>query len=216
MYISRIRLKNLRGFRDLDLDFRGPDGRARMRTLIIGKNGTCKTTLLRAIALGLCDYSDANALMAEPIGGLVSEGTNEGEIEILLGGSKVAIRIRKHGGKETVSSHNLTLPKPFFVCGYGAGRYGIGPDTGRDYRIADSVVSLFDYRRTLLDPELTLRRLQGFLDPQRTRLLSAGSRTPWGSGRKTRSVSLRVAAWSCLARRSAARSASRDGLTDTG
>jgi hypothetical protein len=50
-----------------------------------------------------------------------------------------------------------------FVCAYGAGRFGIGTDTGRGYRLRDSVATLFDYRQTLIDSELTLRRLYDFL-----------------------------------------------------
>lgn len=168
MYIARIRLLNLRGFRELDLDLRGPDGRSRMRTLIIGKNGTCKTTVLRAIALGVCDISDGNALLAEPIGGLLSEGADAGAIHIYLEGgvgrkSDLETQIRRSNGKDGIPIQRARNHKQLFVCGYGAGRYGVGPDTGREYRIADSVYTLFDYRRTLLDPELTLRRLQDFL-----------------------------------------------------
>jgi hypothetical protein len=134
-------------------------------------NGTCKTTILRAIALGLCDSADANALVAEPIGGFLSEGEEEGRIEIFLESSRGsathwATKIRRENGKELVevegsNPDGLRLPylRPF-ICGYGAGRHGVGPESGRDYRVADSVSTLFDYRRTLLDPELTLRRLR--------------------------------------------------------
>lgn len=158
MYISRIRLENIRGFGELDLNVRG-----RRRTLIIGKNGTCKTTVLRAIALGFCGLRDANALLAEPIGGLVSDEADEGLIEISLDDAPLlTTRIEKRDGKEFVPHHRVSLPNLVpLVCGYGAGRYGAtGSDTGREYRIADSVYTLFDYRRPLLDPELTLRRLR--------------------------------------------------------
>lgn len=179
MYIASIRLENIRGFRELDLDLHG---QPRLRTLIIGKNGTCKTTVLRAIALGLCDISDANALLAEPIGGLVSDGAEEGRIQILLAGgsSKLTTRIRSEGGKEVVTFHGATLPRSLFVCGYGAGRYGVGSDSGREYRIADSVYTLFDYRRTLLDPELTLRRLQDFLGTAKYESALAGIKNALG------------------------------------
>lgn len=170
MYISRIRLEGIRGFRELDLDLLGEEAEPRHRTLIIGKNGTRKTTILRAIALGLCDSADANALIAEPIGGFLSERERDGRIEIILESSRGlashwATRIRRENGKEMVevegsdpNGSRLPYLRPF-ICGYGAGRFGVATDTGRDYRVADSVYTLFDYRRTLLDPELTLRRL---------------------------------------------------------
>jgi PAS domain-containing protein len=167
MYISRIRLENIRGFRELDLDVLRPDGEPRRRTLIIGKNGTCKTTVLRAIALGLCDESAANALLAEPTGDFVAAGTSVGVISIDLGELRSKSWLVRENGKEGIEQQETNLPlpgeSPLLVCGYGAGRFGVGTDTGRDYRVADSVYTLFDYRRTLLDPELTLRRLKDFL-----------------------------------------------------
>jgi hypothetical protein len=167
MYISHIRLENIRGFRELDLDLRGSDGKPRRRTVIIGKNGMCKTTLLRAIALGFCDLSEANGLLAEPIGEMLSPDISRGDITVDLGAdTRLGQVLIRENGKEfvavTMSSPSRSTSTPL-VCGYGAGRHGVGPETGRRYRVVDSVYTLFDYRRTLLDPELTLRRLQDFL-----------------------------------------------------
>lgn len=183
--ITRIQLRNIRGFQELDLDLRANQAREgsleidlpRKTTLIIGKNGTCKTSLLRAIAMGLADATDANRLISEPIGGLVSEQADTGNItiqgfdyiatplEITLSkilvrqGDREGIFPDKQGGLRTAF---LGEPLPF-VCGYGAGRFGVStsiPD--RSYRIADSTYSLFNYKQTLIDPELTLRRLRDY------------------------------------------------------
>jgi hypothetical protein len=176
MYISRVHLENIRSFRELEIDLSGREGGPRRPTLIIGKNGTSKTSLLRAIALGLCDMTDANALISEPIGAMIHRDATEGRIRLWLeeGGTKFELTsiLRQEGDKEVVIQEStgmsfpqedtrMARPQPF-VCGYGAGRHGIGPDTGREYRLADAVYTLFDYKRTLLDPELTLRRLQDF------------------------------------------------------
>ena len=75
-YISRIKLSNIRGFRSLNLSLLDKDQRPRLHTLIIGKNGTGKTTLLRCLAIGLCEPSDGNALVSEDIGQLITEGRN--------------------------------------------------------------------------------------------------------------------------------------------
>lgn len=54
MYISRVRLENIRGFsgpRNVDLTFTRPDGSHAGWTVLAGLNGSGKTSLLRAIAL---------------------------------------------------------------------------------------------------------------------------------------------------------------------
>ncbi len=159
MYISRIRLENIRGFRELEIDLSGEQG-PRKRTVIIGKNGTCKTSVLRAIALGLCDLPDANALVSEPIGEMIHRDRAVGEIRLRIDQAERVLDLERAG---VVRQSWIGSTPPTFVCGYGAGRHGIGPDTGREYRVADAVYTLFDYNRTLIDPELTLRRLQDFL-----------------------------------------------------
>jgi hypothetical protein len=52
----------------------------------------------------------------------------------------------------------------FFVCGYGAGRSLTGVTSEEEYRQVDSVGSLFDYSRRLLNPEIILRRLYDYQD----------------------------------------------------
>ena len=175
--ITRIRLENIRGFRELDLQI--PRRLTRRLTLIVGKNGTCKTTILRAIAIGLADRTDASRLISEPLGGFISSVVDEGSISLKLswGASRLhyLTPIQRVSDKEQIEEkvpHRERLGGPFgessglesvpeiFVCGYGAGRYGSGPDTGRGYRIADAVATLFRYQQHLIDPELTLHRLQ--------------------------------------------------------
>jgi hypothetical protein len=173
--ITRIDLENIRGFRKLDLPLAGTAGERR-RTVIIGKNGTCKSTLLRAIAVGLSDLSDAGALIAEPTGGLVGNREDFAKITLEVTSpvesgqiNKLLRRIDKD--KESLQADPLDSrpAQQVFVCGYGAGRSHVGPDPSgsRGHRTADSVRTLFDYRQPLIDPELTLRRLQDFLGTDR-------------------------------------------------
>ncbi len=179
--LARLRLAGIRGFRELEVDLRDEAGRPRKSLLIIGQNGTCKTTLLRAIAIGLCDGSDANALAALPHGGFVSRDAESAKIKLDLAdpegieAERRDLKLSRSGPKEYVevfkagrgiAAGEVVWPD-LFACGYGAGRYGAGGESGREYRIADSVRTLFDYSRPLLDPELTLRRLGDFLDSDR-------------------------------------------------
>lgn len=169
MYISRIRLTHIRGFRRLDLRICGEKGSPRMRTAIIGKNGTCKTTLLRCIAIGLCDRAQANSLLAEAIGRLISEDSNTGTItiEIQAPGDKKEKRIirtslRRENDRDVVWRQTRQRPNTILVCGYGAGRSTEGIESGRPYQIVDSVYSLFSYDHSLIATELTLRRLEDY------------------------------------------------------
>lgn len=173
--ITEIHLENIRGFRKLDFSVPRP----RRRTLILGRNGTCKSTTLRAIAIGLADLADASRLISEPLGGFISNRADRGLISLKLswGAARLnyetriervsekeqildnPVRRARRGGPFGEGSGLAELPDPF-VCGYGAGRFSSGPDTGRGYRISDSVATLFRYQQTLIDPELTLHRLR--------------------------------------------------------
>ena len=82
MYITRVQLTNIRALHELDLHICDEDGKPRMHTAIIGINGTCKTTLLRSIAIGLCGAADANALLAELAGTLMTLGEPDAQIII--------------------------------------------------------------------------------------------------------------------------------------
>src|SRR5713101_7486086 len=166
MYVSRISLRNVRSFRKLDLDLTTQSGSGpptpRLRTIFIGENGTGKTTLLRAIAVGLADQKDASGLLAEPTGQFVAEGECD---------ATITIELRPNQGRENSKTPNTKLTteindehgqdvlrdkKPknqrvnYLVCGYGIGRANEGPGTGRTYRVIDSVYTLFQYEQTLI------------------------------------------------------------------
>ncbi len=178
--IATVRLRRIRGFEDFELSFMDASGSPRTATLVIGKNGTNKSTLLRCIALGLADRADATSLISKPIGALVSESADSGEIEIILRAEHGEIhtikkRIRSSKGKEYIESEPLDAPfYELFVCAYGAGRAGAGTDPGRKYRILDSVLTLFDYGASLIDTELTLRRLEDTLSKKQYEATKAG------------------------------------------
>ena len=171
-YITRIRLGNIRRFRELNLSISEGDTVARNRTLILGKNGTCKTTILRCIALGLCDREDGNSLVAEPIGQLITEDAETATIEIELfrdgaAGQPYSITttLASKNGKEIVSDQDNPPPSSdeLFVCGYGVGRSTEAAEIFREYRIIDSVYTLFRYDEGMIGTELTLRRLRDYL-----------------------------------------------------
>ncbi|WP_018686165.1 AAA family ATPase [Actinokineospora enzanensis] len=68
MYVSRVRLVNVRGFHDgraVDLDLRRPDNSYAGWTVLAGRNGSGKTSLLRGIALAVGGPAAARTLVAD-------------------------------------------------------------------------------------------------------------------------------------------------------
>lgn len=65
MYVHRIHIQRMKRIADLTLDF-GHGGQPRMWTVLIGENGTAKTTILQAIALAAAGSRQVNTL-ARPI-----------------------------------------------------------------------------------------------------------------------------------------------------
>ena len=53
MYLTRLAHENVRAFENLELSFASA-GQPRMTNVVIGRNGTGKSTLLRCVVLG-CD-----------------------------------------------------------------------------------------------------------------------------------------------------------------
>lgn len=88
MYIQRLELKNIRCFEEITIDFKGVDS----SLLILGDNSDGKSTILKCLAMGLCDVSSASALLRELPGEFIRRqpGAKEvrtgdkGHIEITL------------------------------------------------------------------------------------------------------------------------------------
>ena len=172
MYVSRVCLKNIRGIRDLELKFT-QDGEPQASTLLIGMNGTGKSSVLRSIVLGLASETDATALLAEKFGSpFISEGQDKGTIELDYvddcGNNHSVVREIGRDGPHTekATSRNaseLQQPLPLVVA-LGAGRSNEGASSVSTYGIVHSTYMLFDYDGTFFDPELTLRRLKDYLE----------------------------------------------------
>ena len=85
MFVRRITLHNIRGFKDMDLQLSAVDTGMPGCALLIGQNGTGKSSLLRSIALGLASDAEASALLAEPFGSpFITHGEHLGTIHLEL------------------------------------------------------------------------------------------------------------------------------------
>lgn len=65
MLLRDLKLRHLKRIEALDLDFKDADGSPREWTVIIGRNGTAKTTILQAIALAAAGGFRANSLVED-------------------------------------------------------------------------------------------------------------------------------------------------------
>jgi hypothetical protein len=171
--INKIRIENIGCFEDLNIDLSSKDNFKKW-ALILGDNGVGKTTILRCIAMGLCDATSAGSLMKELYSDLIrnnSEGVSRITINLIDSDKpkihyQIITRIQKtnSGNNQVVQ---VTEPKSgdfpwnrIFVCGYGAARRTFGTKDYDEYGITEAVYTLFNYDSQLQNPELVLRRLK--------------------------------------------------------
>lgn len=175
LYLKHMVLKNWRCFGDAKISFmRG--SRHRPHTLLVGRNGSGKTSLLRAIALGLAQQREASALMGELAGDFIrrnKRGRLQDEATITLGFHdtedqnsvlEVITTIRRDtSGQETVEKHLTPALFPWdrvFVGGYGVNRGARHRENRPRYDRTAALRSLFSDNTSLLDPEATLRSIK--------------------------------------------------------
>ncbi len=71
MYITNLIIENIRCFDRIEIDFT----KNYLSTLLLGDNGDGKSTILRCLAIGLCDESSASALFRELPGEFLRRGS---------------------------------------------------------------------------------------------------------------------------------------------
>lgn len=211
LYISRIRLVDIRCFPgEVVIDLTQPSGDKPSWTLILGDNGTGKTSLLRSIAMCLCDETGASGLLTELPGHFIHHGREEARIELQLCSESpsnptysITTKFTKTDSGTEDIEQVTTPPSNFprtdlFACGYGAAFGTIGSEVYEKYRLIDAVYSLFNYTARLQNPENALFRMSRhgieldtllkrldrilMLPPGSTKLDSSGLQVggPWG------------------------------------
>ena len=176
MYVTRLRLENIRCFEQLTITFDPPES----SILVIGDNGDGKSTILRSLAMGLCDESSAAALFRELPGEFVRRGSGKhsGVIEVDLADGdsshyRIVTKIRPLKTFERVEQRlyhfrdkkrKIVRQDDFpwdriFASAYGAGIRTQGTADYDSYLPVDAVYPLFRYDTPLQNPELVIRRL---------------------------------------------------------
>ncbi len=169
--LLELRLNGIRGFRNFELPLSSPDGDK--TRLLIGRNGTGKSTILRCIAIALADPADRASLLSDVPGGLLpSEGRGSIHVDARVAGELVSygLEISSEGGRERILEQSNNEPRTY-VYGYGSVFGVTGSRDTEDYS-SEAVESLFKYDAKLFLPEMTLRRLkESFTDERYAGLL---------------------------------------------
>ncbi len=181
MYLSKIELENIKCFDRLTIDIKNKEDIVLWVT-ILGNNAVGKSTILRSIAMGLCDEASAAALMKEMKGEFLRKGTLKGYIKLTLEGKGKSITITTELTKslidepvkltQTISDGSAPWNELFF-CGYGASIPGGGGEGFEKYKPLEAVYTLFNYSSELQNPEvIMLRQEQNFREWLDKKLLS--------------------------------------------
>ncbi len=182
MKISNLKIKNIKCFKEIEIPFED-NGEIKKWSLVVGNNGDGKTTILRCLALGLCDESGASALLAE-LYGFLREHEEKGSIEVILKDEnenkkyQINTEITLKGNNESVSQKIYPLNSKnerdkeitatelndlrdkIFAIAYGSGRSITGTESYEEYAVVDSVYYLFNYKHPLQNAELGARRIE--------------------------------------------------------
>jgi ABC-type multidrug transport system ATPase subunit len=99
LLVSNIELINIRCFDSLNISIEENNQPIELAVLL-GDNAIGKTTLMRSLALGLCNQGDATALIRSVSGDFIRQGSDEGFIRIKLQDMRVDEKSMKNLGDE--------------------------------------------------------------------------------------------------------------------
>lgn len=113
MYIDNIKLHNIRGFQNLEFNFKRPNDTYAGWTVFTGDNGSGKSTLLKAIAIGLVGKDIARSLQPS-FHRWIGNGATEGSIQLNI--------MRTKGDDKTNGGKSPSAPFPSKIIMTNGGR----------------------------------------------------------------------------------------------
>jgi uncharacterized protein (TIGR02646 family) len=118
--INKIEIKNFRVIKELTLEFpSSPDEQGIPWMMLLGENGTGKSSILQAVALALMGESYRNTLGLDP-SRIVRTGTRHGSVSVHLTGMLEPIELSFR--KDPPGFHSSPSEPKVLLLGYGATR----------------------------------------------------------------------------------------------
>jgi hypothetical protein len=111
MYLKHLSVQDCKLMRRLEVPFLRSDGSPRLWTVFVGENGTCKTTLLRAIAIAAAGTAFSNNLVADPSAYLdLRKRAGIAQIQAEFGFSALCHQDRVYPGKSKITAASSPPP----------------------------------------------------------------------------------------------------------
>lgn len=186
MYIRKVEIKNIRSIANFKMEFQ--EGKEAGWHVLIGDNGSGKSTILQTIALGIMGSNDvlrldpswaswvkkgqANASISvtyrrEDMIGLSEPSHSRNEKNIILKIEKID-EDYKHTISENWTEGNITHKGSRFYCGFGPFRRFIG---GRDLEAGEEKMTPLTPIESLFKPEILLNASLAWIKDQHLRSL---------------------------------------------
>jgi uncharacterized protein (TIGR02646 family) len=156
-WIERIVLTNFRPIRSLSLDFSLSASGNGPWTVLLGENGTGKTSILQALALVFMGQEQRGRLMPDASRNL-RQGARDGSVQVYFTGSTEPLVLRFRKGQRNFEAPNT---EPVLLLGYGSTRLP-SRRTTPSAETNESVVrvdNLFDPLLPMTDPTRWLMSL---------------------------------------------------------
>lgn len=153
--VTRVEIRNLRGIRDLDLHINYERGVGSPWLILLGENGTGKSSILQAVALALTGPDGEKSVGSSPKQ-LLRQGAAQGWVKVWLGDTSTPRVLGFRRGQRRFRRHGQEYLS--VLLGYGATR--LLPHAGHmrsKGRI--SLENMFDPFRPLLDADRWLGHL---------------------------------------------------------
>lgn len=162
--ITSITLTNLRPFQSMVLDLPAPAEGAGQWMVLVGENGTGKSTVLRALAFALADGSAAAGALAKAEAPYRGAATGPAKIEVRTRDRSFSatIDLDREAGREVLSREPRNGGHRPFVVAYGCHRGSALGDPTRGVSFAPEldIATLFDETRGLAPAESWLTKLK--------------------------------------------------------